>query len=197
MNTIITKLRDLVTDNYKYTPDIFEYKGISKIFTLTEANIDVTSLACYKNGTLWAPANYSYNVTTGKVTVTGTLASGDILEFVYNAYEKYSDTELKGYIRAAITYLATEKYGIFTAKSDDIIFPTPTEAEENLIALIASIITNPPISSYRTPELSINFPGSSTKEEKIKLAIRQFKKTFGCFKYIKLDETIELPKQDV
>jgi hypothetical protein len=196
MNTIIIKLRDLILDNYKFTSDPFEYTGISKVFTLTEANIDITSLQCYKNGTLWAPANYSYSETTGKVTVTGTLASGDIVEFVYNAYEKYSDTELKGYIRAAITYLATEKYGVFTAKSDDVIFPTPTEAEENLIALIASIITNPPVSSYRTPELTINFPGSLSKEEKIKLAVRQFQKTFGCFKYIKLDETIELPLED-
>jgi hypothetical protein len=197
MNTIIEKLRNLINDNYKFTPDIFEYTGISKIFTLTEANIDVSSLQCYKNGALWAPVNYTYDALTGKVTVTGTLASGDILEFVYNAYEKYSDTELRGYIRGAITYLATEKYGVFTAKSDNIIFPTPTEAEENLIALIASIIIRPPLSTYRTPELTINFPGDATKEDKIKLVIRQFQKTYGVFKYIGLGTNYNTPKEDL
>jgi len=190
MTTIIENIRNLVEDNLKYTSDSCEYLT-SKVFTLTESNInyvDATSITAYKNGALFASSNYTFSVTTGKITVTGTLVAGDVIEFVYYCYEKYSDTEIRGYIRSAISYLAVEQYGVFTAKSDNIIFPTPTEKEEHLIAMIAGILIKPPISSYRTPEITINFTEKLTKEEKICRLIKQFKKSYGSMKYIKLDD---------
>ena len=194
MQNIIIKLRDAIEDNYKYTTDSFEYIT-SKVFTLTEANIDVTSLACYKNGTLWAAANYSYSATTGKVTVTGTLTAGDVLEFVYNAYAKYSDNELRGYIRAALGYLAIEKYKTFVSRSDNTIYPTPTENEEYLISFISAVLIKGAISSYKTPEITVNFNDKMSKEDKIRQAIRQFSKTYGILDYVELDEE-ELTEED-
>jgi len=264
MTDIIIKLRDAIEDNYKYTTDSFEYIT-SKIFTLTEANIDSTSLVCYKNGVLWPltpvagaavawtrvgtvvtitktahgfitgdtatvsvtsdaaalplgakivtkltdntftvvglnagaasgtctytiVANYAYSSSTGKVTITGNLTAGDVLEFIYNAYAKYSDIELRGYIRAALGYLAIERYKTFVARSDNTVFPTPTEAEEYLISFIASVIIKGAISSYKTPEISISFNDKMSKEDKIKQAIRQFSKTYGIIDYLDLDE---------
>ena len=189
MTTIIIKLRDAIEDNYKYTTDSFEYIT-SKVFTLTESNIDSTSLVCYKNGTLWAATNYKYASTTGKVTVTGTLVAGNVLEFVYNAYSKYSDTELRGYIRAALGYLAIEKYKTFVSRSDNIVYPTPTENEEYLIAFIASVLIKGAISSYKTPEITVNFNDKMSKEDKIRQAIRQFSKTYGILEYVELDEEV-------
>ena len=194
MQTIITKIRNLIEDNLKSNatvPDSFEFT-LSKVFTLTESKVDASSIVCYKNGVLWSDSNYSYDATTNKITVDEEsgedLIVGDILEFIYNYYAKYSDSELRGYIRAALTYLVIEKYKVFAAKDDNIIFPTPTEAEENLIALIVSILINPPITSYKTSEITIVFPEKLSKDEKIKLAIRQFSKTFGLLKYIDPDE---------
>jgi hypothetical protein len=195
MTTIIEKVRNLNQDNLKATFDIFEY-NISKVFTLSEANIDSTTLTCLLNGTVWATSNYTYSTSTGKVTVTGTLTVGDEIEFDYSAYTKYSDGEIRGYIKAAISYLAIEKYETFAVKSDNEIFPTPDESEENLIAMVANIVMNGSIGQYKTPEVTIDFNNKLSKEEKIKIVVRQFKKTFGVLKYADPENVSSLPFED-
>ena len=191
MTTVIEKLRNLIGDNLITTGrDVFTFESItsSKIFTITESNVSASSIIVLKNGVVWAVSNYTYSATTGKITVTGTLTAGDSLEVDYSYYSKYSDTELQGFIKGAISYLAVGKYGTFAVKSDNIIFPTPTEAEENLLALIASILIKGDVTHYRTPEITINFEKSDSKEKKIYKIITQFKKTFGVLKFIKYDE---------
>lgn len=196
ITTILIKIRDLLGDNFQPSFDIRQYNGVSKVYTLNEANVESTSLKVYKNQTLWASSNYSFDSVNVKVTITGTLVAGDNLEFDYNYYEKYSNAVLIGYTRAALTYLATDKYKVFVLKSDDIIFPTPTEAEEHLISLIATILIKPPITRYQTPELTIDFTEKETKEEKIKRVLRQFKKTYGVTKYVQLDKDSIIDKED-
>ena len=77
-----------------------------------------------------------------------------------------------------------------------MIFPTPTSNEENLIAVVASILIKGDIVSYRTPELTINFERGDSKEIKIKKFVRQFKKTYGCLEYIDPSETIVSEDED-
>lgn len=193
MDKIILKVRDLIVDNLLTDGrDVFTYESItsSKIFTLTAANISASTIVVYKNGVVWADTNYSYSATTGKLTVTGTLVAGDSLEVDYSYYQKYSDTELQGQIRSAISYLVIEKYKCFAIKPPDIIFPTPTEDEENLIAVVASILIKGDIISYRTPELTMSFERGDSKEKKIHKFVRQFKKTYGILDYIKYDEKV-------
>lgn len=193
MTTIIEKCRNLIEDNLITTGiDTFTYESTasSKIFALTQANISSATILVYKNGALWSSANYSYSSTTGKLTITGTLTAGDALEVTYSYYNKYSDTEIQGFIKASISYLSVEKYGTFAVKSDNVIFPTPDEEEENLIALISSILIKGDISSYRTPEISISFERGESKEKKIRKIIRQFKKAYGNLKYIGMDEKV-------
>ena len=197
MNTIIIKLRDLLEDGYTQGSTARQYTT-SKVFTLQDANIAVASLTVYKNGTLMAASNYSVSNTSPiKVTYTGTILSGALLEFYYDKYQKYSDNEIRGYIRSAIIHLSTEKYGTFMIKSDNVIFPTPTEEQENLIALIGDICARGSIRSYQTPEITINFVENQSKEEKIKYAIRQFSKTFGILKYVRLDKDTNLFPEDL
>lgn len=272
MNAIILKLRDNIEDGSKYTSDSFEYIT-SKIFTLTEANINSAELACYKNGELWlitpvagaavawtrtgtvvtitktahgfitgdtatisvtsdaaaltlgaklvtkltdntftvaglnagassgtcsytVIANYSYNSDNGKVTVTGNLIAGQVLEFTYDAHVKYSDNELRGYIRAALGYLAIEQYKTYVAKSDNTVYPTPSVNDEYLIAVIAAIIIKGNISSYSTPEIKITFNNKQSKEDMIKFTIRQFSKVFGVLDYVHLDEESVVEDED-
>jgi len=199
MTDIILRTRDLIGDNLITTGrDVFTYESItsSKIFTLTEANISASTIVVYKNGVLWAGTNYSYSTTTGKLTVTSTLVVGDSLEVDYSYYAKYSDTELQGQIRSAISYLVVEKYGCFAIKPPDIIFPTPTASEENLIAVIASILIKGDLVGYRTPELTMTFERGDSKEKKIHKFVRQFKKTYGCLDYIKYDEKVVNPDNE-
>ena len=193
MDTIILKCRDLIGDILKTDGrDLYTYESSvsSKIFTLTESNVSSATIIVIKNGVVWAASNYTYSSVTGKITITGSLTPGDSLEVDYSYYSKYSDSELQGFIKAAISYLSVEKYGTFTVKSDNVIFPTPTEGEENLIAVIASILIKGDVISYRTPELSISFEKSDSKETKIKKYVRQYKKSYGILKYIKMDEKV-------
>jgi hypothetical protein len=193
MTEIITKVRNLIDDGLKIDGrDVYNYEtsSSSKIFTLTESNISSSTIIVYKNGVVWAASNYSYSSTTGKLTITGTLVVGDILEVIYSYYAKYSDTELQGFIRGAISYLSADHYKCFIVKPPALIFPTPTESEENLIAIIATIIIKGDVVSYRTPELTILFERGDSKEKKIKKFIRQFKKTFGVLDYIDLTKVV-------
>jgi len=199
MTEIILKIRNLLEDNLRTDGvDVFTYESTSssKIFSLTKSNVSSASIIVYKNGVIWASSNYSYSAITGKLTVTGTLTAGNTLEVNYSYYEKYSDTELQGFIRATLTYLSTDKYKTFTCKSDNIIFPTPDEAEENLIALIATILIKGDIVSYRTPEITINFERGDSKEKKISKIIRKSKKCFGVLGYVDLKKKIGYDNSD-
>ncbi len=193
MDTIIEKTRNIIEDNLITTGrDVFTFESSSssKIFTLTENNVSVSSIIVLKNGVVWSASNYNYSSTTGKLTVTGSLSAGDSLEVDYSYYNKYSDSEIRGHIKASISYLSVEKYKTFAVKSDNIIFPTPTESEENLIAVISSILIKGSIRSYKTPELTITFLENESKEAKIRHSINQFRKTYGILDYIYPGEKI-------
>lgn len=193
MTEIIELTRNLISDNLITTGrDIWIYESsvTSKIITLTESNVVAASIIVYKNGVVWANNNYSFSSDTGKLTITGTLTVGNTLEITYSYYAKYSDTELKAHIKAAITHLAVEKYKTFTVKTDDVIFPTPTLAESNLISLIANILIKGDIISYKTPEFTITFARGDSIEKKIKKACRQFRKCYGVLDYIDLGDKI-------
>jgi len=195
MTEIITKIRNLILDILNSDGrDAWTYESVnaSKIITLIESNIVSSSIVVYKNGVAWSSDNYSYSSITGKLTVTGSLTAGDSLEIDYSYYAKYSDTELKGFLKAAISYLSVGKYKTFAVRSDDIIFPSPDESEQNLIALIACILIKGDVIGYRTPELTISFERSDSKEKKIKKLLRQFKKSYGDLDYIKMDDKIVL-----
>lgn len=187
MQTIINKVRNLIADNEKTDGiDTFTYESSvsSKIFTLTESNVSADTIIVYKNGAVWASGNYSFSSATGKLTVTGTLTAGDSLEINYSYFAKYSDNEIEGYIKAALTYLCIERYETFTIESGDVLDPEPTEAQEHLIALVASILIKGSIRSYKTPEITIVFNDSDSVDLKISKAIRQFAKSFGVLEYI-------------
>jgi len=193
MDDVILAVRDLIGDNLITTGrDVYTYESIvsSKIFTLTEVNITASTIVVKKNGSVWAASNYSFNAGTCELTVTGTLTAGDSLLVTYSFYQKYSDTELQGQIRSAISYLVVEKYGCFAVKPPDIIFPTPTQSEVYLIAVVASILIKGDVVGYRTPELTISFERGDSKEKKIKKFVRQYKKAYGYLTYIDPSETI-------
>jgi len=176
--TVSSDITALPLGNYTIT------KLTDNTFTVLGLNAGAVSGTC----TYTVTPNYSYSSTTGKITILGTLTPGDSLEINFSYYTKYSDNELRGQIKSALIYLSVEKYGTFAAKIDNIIFPTPNETEENLIALIAAILIKGDVVSYRTPELTMTFERGDSKEKKIKKLVRQFKKTYGCLKYIGMDE---------
>ena len=198
MNSIISKVRNLIQDNSAFSRKVLEY-NIAKVYILSDSNVITSTLKIYKNGSEWDSDNYSYDATTEKITLTELsgedVTINDVLEASYNCYDKYSDTELIGFIKASISTLSVEQYKTFAVGNDEVVFPTPTEAEENLIAIVASILIKGDVVSYRTPEFSITFGRGESLDTKIKKLVRHFTKSYGILEYIKYDLTF-VPEED-
>jgi hypothetical protein len=191
MDTIVIKLRDLIQDNLRTDgKDTFTYRT-SKLFILTEANTN-DNIKIYRNGDYVDETNWETGEIENNLTYTGTIVIGDVITVTYSYYAKYSDNELKGYIRSALYYLSVEQYGTFTIESGEVIDPEPTEAQENLIAWVASILMKGNIRSYKTPEFTLVFNEDESIGSKIKKVIRQFQKTYGYLDYIDPKETTDI-----
>lgn len=201
MQTIVSKIRNLIQDNLD-TRGRSEYEfHTSKIFQLTESNVDEDSIKFYRNGIEWSDS-WEYDEDTGEITVeeeTGTeeLEEGEKLLATFSFYKKYSDDELEKYILAACSYICIEKYETFSLGTGNTLSPTPTEEEENLIAIIATILIKGSVRSYRTPEITINFNEGESIEKKIKTIIGQFSKSNGVIGYIDVElECLDYDDQD-
>jgi len=190
MTSAISKIRDLIGDNLETgLQDLFTYYT-SNIFELSEKNVDSTSILVYVNGVLKTSANYTYDANTRTITYTGSLVSGNSVLIKYSAYLKYSDAELRSYAKAAMTRISVAKYTTFRCESDVIIFPTPTESERNLIALIASFLIGGSINQWKSPEINIMFQDDISIDEKISKIMRQFNKSYGVLTFVKYDEKV-------
>ena len=163
------KIRALCSDFSKSETETFTY-STSSIFTLSEDNIDsITSVE--KNGVELGSGDYSFDSDTNKITISATLASGDIIEVIY-AFNKYSNTELNEYMRASLVWLSIydDSAKDFEIETDDL-YPTPSSQEEDIISLISSIIINPEYSEYRLPNIVIKYPRTMSKEQRIEKLI--------------------------
>jgi hypothetical protein len=180
MDSIILKVRYLIGDNLTTVDDVFTY-DTSAIFTLSESNIS-TITDVYRND-ISSGVTHTYSSTTKKVTVSSSLTAGDTIKIEYTCYQNYSDTELTAYIQAALIHLSINNYYNFEYDSaTDAIYPTPESKEENLIALVTSILINPDNRSIRLPDLSIGVPNDLPTDQKISKTISKFKHdTHGVF----------------
>jgi len=172
--TIITFLRSIIQDTIKTGVDIFQYT-VSNGFTLTESNaqtVESVSVNDVSSGVV-----YTYNEDLQRVIITSSLTTNDIVEINYTYYGNYSDTELLGYIKHALGYISLNQYANWEIKDDDDIYPTPSAAELNLIAMVAGIIIDPGNKSIRTPDFSINVKNPMSVSDMIGKAISIFKKS--------------------
>ncbi len=175
MNEIVAFTRILLGDistSNNSSPDLFTY-GSSSVFSLSESNvISITSVTINDVAT----TNYTFSTTTGKLTVSATLASGDIVEVVYSYYPNYSTTEIENYVQSALVYLGTHHYEDFMLESTNDIYPEPTTEEQKLIALITATLIEPDNKSIRLPDISINVPKDLPLDQKIGRIIAGYKR---------------------
>lgn len=152
--------------------DIFTY-GSSSVFTLTENNV-VEILSVLINDVEIGESEYSYNTSNNKVTITASLVAGDTVEIQYTFYPNYSSTEIQNFIKAATIHISACNYTTFVIEND-IIYPSPTREEENLIAMVAAILINPDNTSYSLPDIRVTAPKDLPTIEKIRKIIGVFK----------------------
>lgn len=185
---LIPKLRNLLQDNLKVQDPIDLTFYTSRIFSLPDKNIDETTLVVEKNGTEWSNDNYTYD---GKLRINETtgeeLVSGDVIRVSYSCYEKYSNSELEGYIKSALYYLSVFNYETFSLGTGDVLDPEPIEQQENAIVITAVIIAKGNIRSYKTPEITVTFADNLSIEDKIKKIIDECSESFGNIDYVDLN----------
>ena len=179
--SIRTKIQALVSDFVSKSIEVFEYTT-SSIFTVAQENITITAVLV--NGTAISESDYSFDEVTNKITITSSLVDGDVIEVDYTYY-KYSDSELNEYIRASLVWLSIFNacdgdYEVDDLSGDEIeINPTPNSRTTDLIAIVASILIKPDYSSYKLPNVTVNYPRKFTKEEKIEKLISKFNISIG------------------
>ena len=186
---IIAFLRAILNDEIRTGLDIAQY-NISSVFSLSESNTQsVTSVAV---NDVSSGVTYTYDSTLQKVTITSSLLVDDIIELNYTYYSNYSDTELIGYIKHAMGYISVNQYADWQIKDDDNIYPSPSFAEQNLIAMVAAVIIDPQNQSIRTPDFSVNIKNPMSTADMISKIIAIFKKSpAGLFTILGSDEPVE------
>ena len=174
MDTIRTKIRSLLNDNSTAMSDVFTYSNTS-VFTVTEPNV-IAITDVYVNDVA-SGVIHTYDTTLNKVTVSSSLTTGDTIQVDYTTYPNYSTTELTSHVRAALVYLSINNYGEFLYDTDDDdIYPTLTDTEENLVAMIAALIIDPDNRTIRLPDVTITNPTDVPTNVKISKTIASFKR---------------------
>ncbi len=178
LSELRTKIRALIFDLLKNDFESFTYESGDTIFVLAESNIGTIS-SVTQNGVALASGDYSYDSTTNELEITASMSANDIIIVKYTYY-KYSSTELDEYIRASLVWISVFSYceTDFELEDEDIS-PTPSNKQEDLISLIASILIKPDYSEYRLPNLVVRYPRTMAKEDRIEKTIVRFQRGLG------------------
>jgi hypothetical protein len=193
MTEMLKKIRALVEDFPTNDVEVFNYTN-SNIWTIRQQNINDILKVLVNGSELQSGSDYSFDTETNKLTIIGgTFELNDIIEVDFN-FSKYSDSVLKEYIRAALTWLSIYDYSTDTYKlrSDDVIVPDLSEPENktsDLICIVTSILIKPNYMHYRTPNFAVNYPNKMSQEEKIREIINTFKMGTGVVSIIQWNRT--------
>lgn len=175
LSDIRTKVRNLISDYSRQGQDVFIY-GSSDVFSLSESNVvDVSTIYLNDSADPVDSGDYRFDSDTEKVSVSiSGITTGDVIEMNYT-YTKYSDTELDSYIKSALIHLSANNFYTFT-ESSEVIYPTPSKRELDLIAMITSVLIQGTTSQIRLPDLVLQFNEKLSVSDKIKKIISCFKK---------------------
>jgi len=156
-----TKVREYINDTVVTHLQIEEYNA-SSVFVLDEENVIAVSKV-YKNDVEQSTDDWSYDSTTGKVTITFSASYGDSIGISFTCYERYSSTEIENFIKRALSELIMAQYTTFIVV-DDNIYPEPasgttyddlTTEDKNLVAMVAAILIKPENKSYKLPDFQV------------------------------------------
>lgn len=173
LSKLRTLLRASLQDVSKTFTETFTASG--RTFSLTESNASSISSVSV-SGTVIASNKYSYNSIAQTVTIDDDSVDDGDAVIISGVYTKYSSTELTNYIRTALLYMDINNYGInFSIDSGDTeLYPIPQSKEQSLIVIIATILVQPDWQEYRTATVTIRYPRTMTKDEKIAKIIAKF-----------------------
>lgn len=178
LSDIREKIQALIEDKLKRDFETFTYQSGDKKFILAESNI-VTIVKVTKNGVALGSGQYAYDSSTNELEITATLVANDIIIVSYT-YRKYSNTELDEYIRASLVWISYFAYDEtdYELESENV-YPTPSNRDTDLIALVSSILIRPDYTRYSLPNLTVVYNNKLTKDQKIQKLISRFRMGLG------------------
>ena len=190
--SIITLIRGIIKDNLKTNGrDAFEFVTDTS-FQLSKDYISSATIKVYKNGTLLTlTTHYTYNSSTNKITIITALVAGDDIIITYSYYEKYSDTEIQGYINSNLVWFTRRRYKktFYMNASNEVVTlngMNPSEEEGNIIAIVTAIDIDPRNIRIRTPDFTIEPEETKSKTELIDDVFDQFLRSFGSFDFMEV-----------
>lgn len=195
---IIRQIRSILKDKLNSNGITTEEYDTANRFTLADDFVDSDTITVYQNGNLLDEADWSYNSVTNQVTITPvtsgvSLTKGDIIEITYSYYNKYSDSEIKGFIESALLKLAEYNYKkLFRWDTTNEIVKAvnginPTKTEEYMISLITAVLIDPKNISIRTRDFSLSAEENKSRSEQISDIISRFQNFVGEIEFIEED----------
>lgn len=189
ITSLIPIIRALIHDQQKTDGrNVFEYDSDNK-FTLSKSFIDEDSLQVFQNGEELTSSDFIYNSDTNQVEIdivgSGTgLTADDVIMILFSYYQKYSDTEIQGYINSALSYFVQHRYfKVFEINEDDEIISLndlePTTNELYFICIIAAILIDPQNVNIDLPEFKLSANRSDSDEQQIARAFMKFQRFNG------------------
>jgi hypothetical protein len=187
---IRNKIRNIIQDNSKSSFETFIIEDGLSLPIAQDNVLSITNVTV--QGTTIGSA-YSYDSENKIVTLESGMATTNDVVVVYFTYTKYSNTELDGFILSALSYLDIFTYPTsFLAESGNTdLVPIPSIKEQNLIAMVASILIKPDFNQYQTSSVNVKYPRTMTKEKRIEDLIAKFK-----FSKVGITGTIDLDGED-
>ena len=187
---IRNKIRNIIQDNSKSSFETFIIEDGLSLPIAQDNVLSITNVTV--QGTTIGSA-YSYDSENKIVTLESGTATTNDVAVVYFTYTKYSNTELDGFILSALSYLDIFTYPTsFLAESGNTdLVPIPSIKEQNLIAMVASILIKPDFNQYQTSSVNVKYPRTMTKEKRIEDLIAKFK-----FSKVGITGTIDLDGED-
>lgn len=172
ISNIYSKIRSLIGDLGETNKEAFEFTG-SNDCPLMESNNVIISTVLKNDLVLPSGESYTFD-DVSIVTYVGTLVTNDIVTISYS-YRKYSNDELKEYIRAALVFISvnTNCSTDYELEDTDIV-PTLSNKTLDLICMIASILINPNFLEKRTADSTVKYLRTMSKTQKIEKLISMF-----------------------
>jgi len=181
---LYTKIRALTNDIAQLPGsfEVFKYTT-TNIFTIAQTSITITKVLINNVET----EDYTFTANNNKIAITASgLASGDSIEVDFTYYEN-SDSTLKEFIRAALTWMS-----IYGGEAQDMeiedagIYPSPDNATEDLIAIIASVLIKPNYNKKTISGITITYPKTMPKEKVIEQLVTRYHRGIGTTGLIEL-----------
>jgi len=188
-------VRQLIEDIQEGINDYATYETATlagRTFTLSEENPVSTTIDVYVNEVENSESNYTFDSDTNNIVFeNAVLTLTDEIRISYDAYRKYSTNEVDAYITRAFVWLSTLKVNDWDANDSDVIVPQPSVSERRLIALIASILVDGSLKTYKTKEFAMQFQVELTPEQKIRKLISGYNSSLGSFSWIAYNGDLE------